>query len=281
MEPTRRHSPTRWFHLVAWFLLALTIPACALPRSPTMAAVPPEWREGNPFGPEANEARARGLIPIHGHIQRADEWTAFAKANIQTGDILFRRGRSCTLLGNLTSIVLAAANDGRFSHDGLAKWEGDQLWVYDVESEGVRKVPFILWMLDVEGNEFAIKRLLPEYRDRIPQALAFCEDAYQRHVGFDFSLSPDDERFYCSEMVEKSFRSAGIHLSEPVPINRLPGYRRTCIFVPALEVYMGINVHNPIFALGNEHYGTFASPFLQTVYEGPTNEHPKRGVPTP
>ena len=281
MDPTRRRGPTRWFHLVACLLPALSTPACSLPRSPTMAAVPPEWRHGNPFGPEANAARANGTLGINGEIPRAEEWTAFAKANIATGDILFRRGQSCTLTGNLTSLVLAAVNDGRFSHIGIAKWEGEQLWIYDVETEGVRKVPFVLWMLDVAGNELAIKRLHPEYRDRIPKALAFCDDAYQRHVEFNFSLSPDDQRYYCSEMVEKAFRSAGLQLSEPVKISRLPGYNRCLLFVPCVELYMGVDVNNSIFALGNEHYGTFASPFLELVYEGPEADKPERGKPEP
>jgi hypothetical protein len=244
-----------------------------------MAAVPPEWRDKSPFGPEANAARASGELQIHGDVPRAAEWTAFAHEHIQSGDILFRRGRSCTVRGQLTSIVLAGVNDGRFSHVAMACWEGDELWIYDVESEGARKVPFVLWMLDVQGDSFAIKRLTPEHRHRIPKAIAFCDDAYHRHVQFDFKLSPDDERFYCTEMVEKSFLSTGLSLSEPVQICRLPGYRRYRALVPFVELYMGINVYTPVFAVGNEHYGTFSSQHLKLVYEGPELDKPERGKP--
>src|SRR5205823_12680397 len=128
------------------------------------ASVPPEWRHGNPFGPEANAARARGELGVHGTIRRAAEWDALAREHIQTGDVLFRCGQSLTLTGNLTSYFLASLNDGRFSHEGLAHWEGDRLWVFDVETEGVRSVPFEQWMLDTRGNAFAVKRLRPEYR---------------------------------------------------------------------------------------------------------------------
>ena len=82
-------------------------------------------------------------------------------------------------------------------------------------------------------------------------------------------------------MVEKAYRSAGLHLSEPVPINRLPGYRRWCFLVPAVKLYVAIDMTTPVFALGNEHYGTFASPYLETVYEGPEENKPKRGKPLP
>src|SRR5262249_49755068 len=157
-----------------------------------MGVVPREWRRRHPFGPEANAARARGELPSECPDPRAPVWNEFAHHTIHDGDIVFRRGQSLTLVGRLTSRGLAMACGGLYSHDGLAHWEGDRLWIYDVESEGVRKVPFDIWMLDVAGDCFAIKRLKPEYRDRIPYALAFCEDAYQRNVPFDFSLDPSD-----------------------------------------------------------------------------------------
>jgi hypothetical protein len=264
----------------AWLLIALVPPACSLPRSPTMAAVPPEWRHGNPFGPEANAARAAGLLPVYGEVPRAAEWEEFARSRLETGDILFRRGKSNNLKGKLTTEVLAGANDGRFSHVGLARWEGDQLWVYDVESEGVRKVPFVLWMLDVDGDDFAVKRVRSEYRHCIPQAMAFCEDAYQRHVGFNFSLGTDGKRLYCSEMVERSYRSAGLSLAEPLPIHQMPGFRRYRILVvPLVEFFMGVDRNRPVYAIGNEHYGTWASPYLDLVYEGPEPDQPVRGKP--
>ncbi len=281
MDPTRQRGPARWQYRAAWALLVLTVPACSLPRSPTMAAVPPEWRDVNPFGPEANAARACGMLQVYGRIRRQAEWEAFAKAHVQTGDLLFRRGKSCTLKGTITSRVLAGVNDGRFSHVGLAEWEGDQAWVYDVESEGVRKVPFVMWMLDVYRDEFAIRRLRPEHRHCIPAALAFCEDAYQRHYGFNFGLTPVEDRYYCSEMVEKSFRAAGLHLSEPVPIWQMPGFRRYRFLVPCIELWMDVDRNTPVFALGNEHYGTYGSACLETVYEGPEANKATRGKPVP
>ena len=280
MDPSTAHGPARGLLCAAWLLVAFALPACSLPpRSPTMAAVPPEWRHGNPFGPEANAARACGQIPVNCAVPRAAEWEELARTHIHTGDILFRRGKSCNLRGKLTTQVLAGVNDGRFSHVGITCWEGDELWVYDVESEGVRKVPFVLWMLDVNGDDFAIKRVRPEYRHFIPAAMAFCDDAYQRHVGFNFSLSNDDRRFYCSEMVEKSFRSAGLHLTEPIPIWQMPGFRRYHILVPLVELFMGVDRNTPVFAIGNEHYGTWASPCLEPVYEIPEIDKPERGKP--
>src|SRR5437588_10402456 len=121
MDPTIGRGPAGRCRLVAWVLVALAVPACSLPRSPTVAAVPPEWRHGNPFGPEANAARACGLLTVYGEVPRAAEWEALARTHIQTGDILFRRGKSNNLRGKLTTPVLAGVNDGRFSHVGIAQ----------------------------------------------------------------------------------------------------------------------------------------------------------------
>ena len=160
---------------------------CALPSGPTSATVPPAWRRGNPWGPQANAARAEGkLVPLY-YTEKMAEWAKFGRCHIQEGDILFRYGLSYKPYEIVTSRIIAGIEDNRFSHDGIAHWEGDALYIYDVEPEpqGVRKVPFEFWVLDVADKSLTIKRLRPEYRSCIPAAIAYCEDVYQRQVPFD------------------------------------------------------------------------------------------------
>src|SRR4051812_46818940 len=74
--------------------LAGLVAGCALPSSPTMSTVPPEWRRTNPWGPEAYAARAEGrLVPLFYTRQMAD-WAEFGRTHIEEGDILFRYGYS-------------------------------------------------------------------------------------------------------------------------------------------------------------------------------------------
>ncbi len=241
----------------------------ALPSSPTMATVPREWRKTNSWGPEGNQARAEGrLQPVY-YPRRAAEWEQFAREHIQDGDILFRLGYAYKATENIQSLFIASVCDSRFSHEAIAKWEGETLYVYDAEPdpEGIRKVPFIFWMLDVADHTLAIKRVKECYRDRVPQALAYCEMIYQKQPAYDKALNPDDERFYCSELVEKAYRSAGLALSEPVPIRCLPHYPRYAWLKPFVERFSELKVDTEIFALGNEHYGLFGSPYLDLVYD--------------
>ena len=250
-------------------LLALCGAGCALPTSPTMATVPKEWRRTNPWGPQANAARAEGQLTPLFYNQEMAEWAEFGRRNIQEGDILFRYGKSYKPYEMFTSRVIAGVEDNRFSHDGIAHWEGDALYIYDAEPDpqATRKIPFEFWVLDVADQSLVIKRLRPEFRCCIPKAIAYCDDVYQKQVPFDDALDPDDRRLYCSEMVEKAYRSAGLVLSDPIPITCMPHYQRWLPIKPLVTLFTPIRVNRKVFALGNQYYGTFGSPLLETVYE--------------
>ena len=267
--------------LFAACCLALLGSGCALPSSPTMATVPREWRRTNPWGPEANAARAEGRLKPLFYSEQMAEWADFGRRTIQDGDILFRYGYSYRPYEIVTSRVIAGVEDDRFSHNGLAHWEGDTLYVYDAEPppQGVRKIPFEFWMLDTANDSLVVKRPRPEYGCFIPQALAYCEDAWLRQVPFDTALRPDDERLYCTEMIEKAYRSAGVVLSEPLPIRCMPHYRRWLPIYPLLVTFTEIRVDVPVFALGNPHYGMYGSPVLETVYEQSPDRREGRSRP--
>jgi hypothetical protein len=208
-------------------------------------------------------------------------WAQWARENVQEGDILFRYGRSVRVTDRLTNRLTTGLSDDRFTHNALAFYDGDDVWVYDVqvEPEGVRKLPFEFWMLDTVPDTLAVKRLPPCYLACVPQALAYCEAAWLRQPRFDSALRLDDERLYCSEMIEKAFRSAGLALSDPVPIRCLPHYRRYSVLRPLAERLSEVRVDQPVFALGNHWYGTYGSPHLQLVYGGDNRKH--RGPPRP
>jgi hypothetical protein len=247
----------------------LLVAGCSIPHLPTAATVPPAWRNTNSWGPEANAARARGELQPCFKPRELPAWEEFGRVHIQTGDLLFRFGRYQRLSSWLTGCIMAGAMDSRFSHDGIACWEGGTLYVYDIEPapESVRKVPFSYWALDAAEGSLAVKRLRPEYQPYIPQALAYIADAYHRQVAFDDAFLLDDDRLYCAKMIEQAFRSAGLALSEPVPICRLPHFRRFCLLAPLAYLASGVRVDERVYALGNDRYGTFGSPYLDTVYD--------------
>jgi hypothetical protein len=249
-------------------LLGSLLAGCAATGS--WATVPPAWRKTNPWGPQAHQARARGeLRPLFYTAQMA-EWADFARHNLQDGDILFRRGLSATLRDRFNNRILTGLAASSFSHNGVAFRDGPTVWIFDAEPDpqGVRKIPFEFWMLETEPGTLAVKRLLPPYRHCLPRVRASLEQTWLRQPPFDMALNLDDERLYCSEMIEKAYRSAGLPLSDPVPIRCLPNYRRYAILRPVTEAFTRIRVNEPVFGIGNRYYGTYASPYLELVYGG-------------
>src|SRR5262249_33953076 len=101
------------------------------------------------------------------------------------------------------------------------------------------------------------------------------EAAYRAHVPFDTAFRLDDEGFYCTELVEKAYRSAGVVLSEPVPLCCFPRYHRYSYLRPLARVVVGIDVKEPVYAPGNAAYGVYASPALELVYESCQAASPK------
>jgi hypothetical protein len=267
------------FHLAApalgLALLGCLGSGCAATGS--MATVPRPWRKTNPWGPEALQARARGELQPLFYTRQMACWAAFARHNLRDGDILFRHARNTSLRTCFSNHVLTTGCSSSFTHNGIAFHEGGTVWVYDVEPDpqGVRKIPFEFWMLDTQPGSLAVKRVRAPFRHCIPQAHAYLEEVWLRQPPFDMGLRLDDERLYCSEMIEKAYRSAGLPLSDPIPIRCLPGYNRYRLLRPVAEAFTEIRVDEPIFALGNVWYGTYGSPYLELVYGGETRHSVK------
>jgi hypothetical protein len=234
---------------------------------PSLATVPRAWRNHHPWGPEANEARDQGRLPYLVYSPRMACWAEFAREYLQDGDVVFRLGRSYSPYGCYTSRMLANISASPFSHDGIVCREHDRVWVYDVETEGVRKIPFEVWMIDVTPSRWAIKRLKPEHRDRIPLILAFCEESYQKNIPFDFTFAPGDDKFYCTEMVERAFQSAGLPLSAPEPIRSQPNFARYRVLGFIVQRFLKIDLDTPVYAAGNLCHGTYSSPELEPLYQ--------------
>jgi hypothetical protein len=283
--------PKGGLRLPALLVLALGLAGCrgvGGGADGSMETVPPEWRKTNPWGPVAIAARERGeLKPLFYTAQMAAD-AQWARENLEDGDVLFRYGKQPRLADWVANGALTGISDSCFTHDAVVFHQGADVWVYDVqpEPEGVRKIPYEFWALETRPGTMAVKRLRPEYRPCIPQALAYCEAQWLRQPAFDTALRLDDERLYCSEMIEKAFRSAGLVLSDPTRICCLPHYRRYHIMKPIVDAFTDLDVHEPAFSLGNPCYGTFGSPCLELVFGGEDrkgNRPPKGPIcpPTP
>ena len=144
--------------------------------------------------------------------------------------------------------------------------------VYDCSSEGVRRQPFEVWMLDCVGA-MGVKRLKAEHRRHIPGVIGFCRGKFEQRVPFDMGFRPDDTALYCLELTEKAFRSQGLALSEPVRIGdweHLTSYPLTVfglLYGSGLVLDQPYTLEQAVFLPGNERHGVWGSALLETVFD--------------
>ncbi len=197
------------------------------------------------------------------------DWTAWAEAHLQSGDLLFVAGDSRILLGWVNFSQLAReVTDSPFSHIGLAAREDGQWVVYDTVPGGPRRIRLADFLADRRVRQWAIRRVRDPYRHTIPAALEYCQDVWQRQVPFDERFGQDHQRLYCSEMVEMAYRHGGLELSEPVPLNQLPGYDSLSPhLIRLIRVAARLRPEQPVFVPGNDSLGIWSSPHLEPVLE--------------
>lgn len=237
---------------------------------PSDYLVPPGW-EGNPWGPQANQARRNGELPPPPMSPQMQRWEEWGRQTLRTGDIVFRRGDAHVLFGYFPfSRFIANVNNSEYSHTGVVVVEDGEPFVYDTTKLGVRRQPFAVWTLDITGS-FGLKRLRPEFHDRIPQVVDWVHQVYRDQVPFDFNLRLDDDALYCVELTEKAFRAAGLPLSEPVMLGDMERASEfpLCIFglwyASRLALETPLDLQQGVYFPGNERHGIWASPHLETV----------------
>ena len=224
---------------------------------------------GNPWGPAA--ARARGDHPEVYTDPVMKAWDRWGRESLRDGDVVFRLGDVRVLWGFFPlSRFIARATGSRFSHAGLVAVEHGEPVVYDCAASGIQCRPFAYWMQDNIGA-FGVKRLKPEQRNHIPGALVYCRRVFEAQVPFDRGFKLDDDRLYCVELVEKSFRAAGLPLSEPVRIGdwknlgQFPLTTVAFLAASARVLDAPITLDQPVFVPGDDRQGLWGSRWLETV----------------
>lgn len=240
--------------------LAIAALAAALATIAGCRAVAPSVRQHGAFAWAAAE-RSRAAS--------REAWQRWGDAHLAEGDILFVQGESRILLGLVNFSKLASElSDSPFSHVALVAREDGLLVVYDTVAGGPRRTPLAELLASRELWIWGVKRLRPEYRDRIPDAVAYCRQAWLQQLPFDEDFRLDNEELYCAELVENAFRQNGLNLSEPVPIRLLPGYGR--LSAPTRQMLLAatsIPAAQAVFIPGNDAIGLWASPCLQPLLD--------------
>jgi len=197
--------------------------------------------------------------------QRAQEDVPELKRIIQEGDIIFRLSQTQVAGGLIDfSKEIAKATDSSFSHAVLVyKKTTDGIILADVTPRGITRKYLIDWY--TEGTKhLAIKRLKLEHRYLIPMVLNEMKKAIDADYVYDDKFVPDDDRFYCTELVDECFRSIGHPLAPRVRIKDWPNYN---LLIAGGCVFWGVSSDTFVVIAGNDQIGLFSSPMLEAVLD--------------
>ncbi len=212
------------------------------------------------------------LLPT-GNNARAEtthQWNEWADAHLRDGDIVFMRGDCYLLMHTVNFSELSTdLTASRFSHIGLVAIENGQAHVYDLRNEGCLRTRFGNLLAHRQLHQVAVKR----YRDASPEALArtavFCRTVFEKRAKYDDQLKLDNDRLYCTELVEEAYRSAGYRLSEPVAIQDLPNYGRHLKAIQFVRAMTSIEPDQPVLLPGNEQFGVWSNSELELILDLP------------
>jgi len=140
--------------------------------------------------------------------------TSVENFRFETGDLLFQVGKSSELNNAIAGVTFGESNIC-YTHVGIVSVENDTVFVIEAIPPKVCKTLLDTFLLRsanlAEKPIVAVGRLKQEYREAIPQAIVFAKKLLGKP--YDYVYSPDNDAYYCSELVTLSFLD-----SENMPI---------------------------------------------------------------
>ena len=124
----------------------------------------------------------------------------------QNGDLLFQFGKN-SALNKAIADVTVGENYNHYTHVGIVSIENDTIFVIEATPPKVCKTPLDTFLLHSAYWErkpiVAVGRLKPIYLETIPQAMIRAKALIGKP--YDYIYSPDNDAYYCSELVTVSF----------------------------------------------------------------------------
>jgi hypothetical protein len=138
--------------------------------------------------------------------------TEIDPATLRSGDLVFHTSRT----QQARAIVLATASP--YAHVGLVERRGAEVHVLEAV-QPVQRTPFAQWRRRGLGEHITVMR----HEGLDDAARAAVVAAARSYLGrpYDLYFTPDDDRIYCSELIERAYASIGVRLGEPTPAAEL------------------------------------------------------------
>jgi len=147
--------------------------------------------------------------------------TTIKNFRFQTGDLLFQVEKSSELDDAIAKVTFGESNI-HYTHVGIVSVENDTVFVIEAIPPKVCKTLLDTFLIRsahlTEKPIVSVGRLKRKYRESIPQAIVIAKKLLGKP--YDYIYSPDNDAYYCSELVTFSFLdNQNKPIFEPVRMN--------------------------------------------------------------
>jgi uncharacterized protein YycO len=149
-----------------------------------------------------------------------EDW---ASKNLQTGDIICVRGNQYIMRYFNFSNYICSITRSEYSHCAFIVKMGRSTYVIDMDGSGTRRMPFSLFMRELNHKKIKVVRVKEQYSQSILEASNFCWTRYFAGVQFDFNFINGGDTYYCAELICRAFHKSKLCLMQPVKVSDLPG----------------------------------------------------------
>jgi uncharacterized protein YycO len=186
------------------------------------------------------------------------------KADLKNGDLLFVTAKETGLSGAINNVTQKQKN-ASFDHIGILEKQGQSFFVLHAAPKGGSQKQSLQEFLKDQANDgqkVVIYRIKPEFQNAIPKAIEKANAMIGKPYNFNYIL--DENSYYCSDFIERSFRDDRIFKLEPMTFID-PKTDKTHTFWE--EFYQKKNLKVPEGELGCNPNGLAASEKIERVKE--------------
>jgi uncharacterized protein YycO len=137
-------------------------------------------------------------------------------SDLKNGDLLFVTAKESGLSGAINNVTQKQKN-ASFDHIGILQKEGKNIFVlHAAPKNGSQKQNLKEFLKDQanDGQKVVVYRLKPEFQNAIPKAIEKANSMLGKPYNFNYIL--DENSYYCSDFIERSFRKDHIFKLEPM-----------------------------------------------------------------
>ena len=183
---------------------------------------------------------------------------------LKSGDLLFVTAKENGLSGAINNVT-QKQKKASFDHIGILQKDETGIFVLHAGPKGgSQKQNLDQFLKDQakDGQKVVVYRLKPEFQKAIPEALVKANSMLGKPYNFNYIL--DENSYYCSDYIERSFRQNHIFKLEPMTFVD-PKTGKTNVFWE--EFYTKKNLKVPEGEPGCNPNGLAASEKLQRIKE--------------